>query len=116
MQMSHILLNATFGLASFTLNTFDETAQGNFRGAIADAALKTYHTMVTTTLGPARAGSVLVDASMLFLSSSADIVDRFTSDLQVSMSRLITQGLERPVHLEQVSACGCSRTPFIQSA
>ena len=86
MQMANIPLNATFGLASFTIDTFDEATEDNFRGAIADAALRTYHTMVTTTLGPARAGSVLVDATMLFLSSSADIVEHFTSDLQVSMS------------------------------
>ncbi|KAK9836827.1 hypothetical protein WJX74_009057 [Apatococcus lobatus] len=81
-KASNLRLNATFGLASFTMETFNQTAQNNFRGAIADAARDTYRTTVTTDITDIRAGSVVVDASLLFLASSSAVINSFTSDLQ----------------------------------
>ncbi|KAK9836420.1 hypothetical protein WJX74_000101 [Apatococcus lobatus] len=87
-QGSSIRLNATFSLAAFTVDSFNTSAQDSFRGAIAAAALKIYHTVVVTSITDIRAGSIFVNASLLFLSSSADIVNHFTSDLQNNPSSI----------------------------
>lgn len=89
MQAPNVRVNATFNLAAFTLDSFNDTAKNQFRGAIADAARRSYQTTVTTTINEVRAGSVAVDTSLLFLAPSAAVVNSFKSDLQVGAEPMV---------------------------
>ena len=89
MQAPNYVLNCTLSLTAFTMDTFNDTARDSFRGAIADAARAAYHTTVVTTIIDYQAGSVLVDASLLFVACNAAVVTSFSSSLQVRYSSCI---------------------------
>lgn len=93
LQAPNVRVNATFNLAAFTIDSFNDTAKDQFRGAIADAARRSYQTTVTTTINSVQPGSVAVDTSLLFLAPSSAVVNNFKADLQVDL-RSTTQTIE----------------------